>query len=90
MKKERIIYDTIHHISLMVLLAADQQSFFAFSITGIERPILRNDTLLLGKKHFTLNGHGIDTNYNLTPLPAYQEFWHSWRSFNPGTFKQSD
>jgi len=90
LKKERIIYDTLHNTSLMVLLASDQQSFFAFSITGIEKPILRNDTLLLGKKHFTLNGHGIDTNYNLTPLPAYQEFWHSWRSFNPGTFKQSD
>jgi hypothetical protein len=21
----------------------------------------------------------------LTPIAAYQEFWHSWRSFHPGT-----
>ncbi|HRG81813.1 MAG TPA: DUF3179 domain-containing (seleno)protein [Chitinophagaceae bacterium] len=87
LKTEKIIYDQLSNTPLLLVLADDQKSFFAFSIAGIEKPILRNDTLLSGNKHFTLNGHGIDTNYNLTPLPAYQEFWHSWRSFNPGTIK---
>ena len=43
------------------------------------------DTLLLNKSHFRINGVGIDTGFSLQPLPAYQEFWHSWRTFNAGT-----
>ncbi len=25
--------------------------------------------------------------YFIMPMPAYQEFWHSWRTFNPDTKK---
>jgi Protein of unknown function (DUF3179) len=85
LKTEKIIYDQLNNTPLLLVLAADQKSFFAFSIAGIEKPILRNDTLLSGNKHFTINGKGIDTSYNLIPIPAYQEFWHSWKTFNPGT-----
>jgi hypothetical protein len=70
----------------LLVLAKDDKSFFAF-----ERPsenalfTLHNDTLILNNNHYTLNGRGVDTAFNLKPLPAYQEFWHSWKTFNPGT-----
>jgi hypothetical protein len=32
-----------------------------------------------------MDGKGIDTAFSLKPLYASQEFWHSWRTFNPGT-----
>jgi hypothetical protein len=70
------------------VLAADEKSFFAF-----ERPELStsftlvNDTLSSGARHFMIDGKGIDTAFSLKPIPAYQEFWHSWRTFNPGTKK---
>jgi hypothetical protein len=87
LKAERIIYDKLDNISLILVLAADDKSFFAFETPGIEKMIVKNDTLLLGTKHFAMNGKGIDTAFNLAPLPAYQEFWHSWLSFNPDTKK---
>ncbi|MCX6316380.1 MAG: DUF3179 domain-containing (seleno)protein [Bacteroidetes bacterium] len=85
LKREKIIYDQLNSTPLILVLANDNTSFFALSIAGIEKPVLKNDTLIAGNKHFTIHGKGLDTNFNLVPIAAYQEFWHSWRTFNPGT-----
>jgi len=86
LKKERIIHDSINNTSLAVVLAADNSSFFAFDLPAPgESLLLKNDTLLLYNKHFRIDGKGIDTSYSLKPLQAYQEFWHSWQTFNPDT-----
>jgi hypothetical protein len=87
LKKERIIQDKIDNVSLLLVVAKDNKSFFAF-----ERPVdakffLTNDTLVYNNRHFRIDGKGIDTSFSLKTLPAYQEFWHSWRTFNPGTKK---
>jgi Protein of unknown function (DUF3179) len=88
LEKERLIQDKIGNTPLVLILATDNKSFFAF-----ERPqesslfTLNNDTLMLNDHHYRVDGKGIDTSYSLKPLPAYQEFWHSWRTFNPGTTK---
>ena len=88
LKEQRIIQDKVGSIPVVVILAADDKSFFAF-----ERPTenstfsFSKDTLTLNDRHFRLNGSGIDTTLSLKPLPAYQEFWHSWRTFNPETTK---
>ena len=86
LKKERIIHDKLDTTSLAVVLASDNRSFFAFELpsTGVKL-LLINDTLLLNNKHFRIDGKGIDTAYSLKPLQAYQEFWHSWQTFNPDT-----
>jgi len=86
LKKERIINDKIDNNSIAVVLAKDNKSFFAFE-TANQQLNLSNDILLLGNKHFTLNGKGIDTTYSLKPIFATQEFWHSWLTFNPQTKK---
>jgi len=86
--EQRIIQDKAGATPVVVVLAADDRSFFAF-----ERPsenstfTFSKDTLILNDRHFRLNGTGIDTTLSLKPLPAYQEFWHSWRTFNPTTTK---
>ncbi len=82
---ERIIYDNLNNTPLVLVLAKDDKSFFAFEIPGNKKLVLQNDTLLLGNKHFTINGKGIDTALSLKPVFASQEFWHSWRTFNPET-----
>lgn len=86
LKAKRLIADNIGKTPILLVLAEDNNSFFAF-----ERPdygnafFLHRDTLLYTKHLFAINGKGIDTAYSLKPLPAYQEFWHSWRTFNPDT-----
>ena len=88
LKKERIIQDKIENTSVLLVLGTDDKSFFAF-----ERPdenaqfSLKNDTILFNNRSLRIDGKGIDTSFSLKPLPAYQEFWHSWRTFNPGTQK---
>ena len=86
LKKQRIIQNKMGNTPILLVLAKDEKSFFAF-----ERPNekslfqLSNDTLLLNKHHYKINGIGIDTAFSLKQLPAYQEFWHSWKFFNKDT-----
>jgi len=86
LKKEKLILDKIGSTSVLIVLSKNDKSFFAF-----ERPNdnsifnLSGDTLLFDSHKYRIDGKGIDTSFSLKPLPASQEFWHSWRTFNPGT-----
>lgn len=81
--KNRIIIDTAFNPSVMVVLGQDNKSFFAFEgINASGVPTLKNDTLIYQQYRYRINGQGIDTVAQLKKLPAYQEFWHSWRTFN--------
>jgi len=87
-KNERVINDKIANTPVLIVLSDDNKSFFAF-----ERPDayssfrLENDIIACGNHHFRIDGKGIDTSFSLKPLQASQEFWHSWRTFNPNTTK---
>lgn len=84
LKESRIIHETLNQLPVLLILSKDHRSFFAF-----ERPAedaiftISNDTILLNGRKYQINGKGIDTNFNLKPIPAYQEFWHSWKTFHP-------
>ncbi len=82
-KESRIIHDTLNHLPVLVILSKDQISFFAFELPADDAIFtISNDTILLNGKKYQINGKGIDTNFNLKPIQAYQEFWHSWKSFH--------
>ncbi|MDP4264789.1 MAG: DUF3179 domain-containing (seleno)protein [Bacteroidota bacterium] len=88
LKKERLIHDKAANTPLLLALAPGDKSFFAFERPGNDaRFSLSHDTLVYNNRHFRIDGKGIDTSFSLKPLPAFQEFWHSWRTFNPGTEK---
>jgi len=46
---------------------------------------LRNDTLIANDKHYSFSGRDFATSQQLKKVNAYQEFWHSWRTFHPQT-----
>jgi hypothetical protein len=86
LKKEKIIQDKVDTTFLLLAVTKDNKSFFAFERPAADASFsLTNDTLLYNNRHFRIDGKGIDTSFSLKTLPAYQEFWHSWRTFNPGT-----
>ena len=88
LKTERIIHDKIDNTPILLVLATDNKSFFAFERPDVNsRFSLTNDTIIYNSRRFRIDGRGIDTSFSLKPLPAYQEFWHSWQTFNPGTKK---
>ena len=86
LKKEKLIQDKIGSTPVLIVLSKNEKSFFAF-----ERPSensifnLNGDTLVFDNHKYRIDGKGIDTSFSLKPLPASQEFWHSWQTFNPGT-----
>ena len=84
LKRERAVNDSLGGTPVLLALARDGVSFVAF-----ERPdagarfALRGDSLVAGAVAYALDGHGAAGS--LPPLFASQEFWHSWREFNPET-----
>lgn len=91
LKRERVINGQVGNQPVLLVLAGDDKSFFAY-----ERPInvakfsIKNDTLSLDNQRFTLNGNLVNTTEkgsSLKRIKAYQEFWHSWQTFHPATKK---
>ncbi|MEO8193707.1 MAG: DUF3179 domain-containing (seleno)protein [Gemmatimonadales bacterium] len=83
-RRERLINDEVGGVSVVLVLADDTASFFAFvRPDALTRFSLRRDSLIGGGRAYALSGRG--QSGALTPLNASQEFWHSWRTFQPRT-----
>lgn len=87
LKREQVINDRVGEQPVVIALASDTLSFFAF-----ERPsedavfTLRNDTLFGMGNAWNLLGNTLaGTAPPLKRVTAYQEFWHSWSTFHPFT-----
>ncbi len=88
LKTKRIIHDKLGGKDIVVVLAKDNKSFFAFENADAANSFsIHNDTLLQNNIQYRINGKAIAGSASLKPLPAYQEFWHSWQTFNPATKK---
>lgn len=89
LKKERIINSEVGNIPVILAMASDEKSFFAFKNDNKNDSFsIRNDTLFQGNLAYNFSGKGLALNdKNLKPVNAYQEFWHSWKTFHPATEK---
>ena len=87
--RERIIHDQLGDTRILLVLAEDQRSFAAFERAGESGEFsLQGDILNLDGKTYDLDGRNMeDPAERLRPVNAYQEFWHSWRTFHPGTLR---
>ena len=95
LQKMRVINDTLHGIPLLVVAAPDSISFYSYS------RIVKSDTLIFTlsadgqsmidaktNSRWSWTGKCLDgalKNSPLSPVQAYQEYWHSWRTFHPQT-----
>ena len=84
LRRERVINDSVGGVPIVLALGPDSVSYFAF-----QRPdastlfALRGDSLVTPQAAYALNGKGAAGS--LAPINASQEFWHSWRTFQPNT-----
>lgn len=85
--KERIINEEIGYQPIVLVLAKDNKSFFAFERPSKEiKFLIDGDTLKIDSQRFNLKGESFDSGETkLKKIKAYQEFWHSWQTFNPDT-----
>ena len=86
LRREYVVNDVLGGKPIVVALASDKSSFFAFvrpsSTTSFA---VRHDSLVAGATAYAFSGRG--ANGTLEPVNASQEFWHSWRTFQPATMK---
>ena len=86
--KQRVINDRIGSTPVAVVVAADNKSFFAFQKEVGQEFTIRNDTLYAQNTAYNLLGKPIKGAVtDLKRMNAYQEFWHSWRTFHPETLQ---
>ena len=84
LRHDRIIHDDVGGVPIVIVLARDTTSFFAFERPNAETLFsLRGDSLVTASRAYALTGRG--ASGQLKPLRASQEFWHSWRTFQPAT-----
>jgi hypothetical protein len=84
--RESAINDSLGGSPIVVVVARDRRSFFAFERPSSAPFVLRGDSLVdSAGAAYALSGRG--AGGALVPLKASQEFWHSWRSFQPTTLR---
>jgi Protein of unknown function (DUF3179) len=84
LRRERVVNDVVGGVPIVLALGPDSVSFFAFQRPdSVNRFTLRGDSLVGVSGAYALNGRG--PAGVLVPVNASQEFWHSWREFQPGT-----
>ncbi|HMG92770.1 MAG TPA: DUF3179 domain-containing (seleno)protein [Chryseolinea sp.] len=87
LKQKRIVNDVVGGQPIVIAVAEDNQSFAAFErFNATDTFTFRNDTLCLKEKRYNFSGRDLTTlSDRLRMVKAYQEFWHSWRTFHPNT-----
>ena len=91
--QKRIIYDTVEKHHIIIVLEKDGKSFHAFkseSPFGKLDLVLKDNQLIDSQSDavWDMDGKCISGKYQGSSLPkiqAYQEFWHSWKTFQPNT-----
>jgi hypothetical protein len=84
LKKENIINDIIGHTPIVLALADDGQSFAAFERPTDDFFTIRHDTLFSNGRTYSFSGIDLEIpSQHLKKVQAYQQFWHSWRTFYP-------
>jgi hypothetical protein len=84
LRREGAVNDVLGGKPIVVALAADRASFCAFVRPSLAtRFVVRGDSLVAGPTAYAFSGQG--ANGVLEPVSASQEFWHSWKTFQPAT-----
>jgi hypothetical protein len=84
LRRESVVNDVLGGKPIVLALASDKASFFAFARPSAAASFtVRNDSLVTGRTAYAFSGQG--ATGTLEPVYASQEFWHSWRTFQPTT-----
>jgi uncharacterized protein DUF3179 len=91
---KKMLQDSLAEVALLVTLESDTATFHVFdrSVNGRTLTFMRSGDRLTDNNmsSWTFSGlctDGVTKGQKLKELQAYQEFWHSWRTFHPGTLR---
>ncbi len=83
LKEKGIINDQVGDTPILLALAKDGKSFMAFERPNGKKFSLKNDTLSTSTDRYNWLGKSLNPSTpDLKNVAAYQEFWHSWKTFH--------
>lgn len=87
LKQSGSIRDRLGETEILILLSADSQSFVVYELPQpIQRYQWKENILLLDSIAYSFTGKSSNPAFrDLKRIQAYQEFWHSWRTFKPNS-----
>jgi len=92
--KRRLLNDDVNHIPLLLAIEGDSLTYHAFNRTvggkALHFGLDSSGTLTDHETASTWDWDGLATAGRLTgsrldKIQSYQEYWHSWKHFHPGT-----
>jgi len=85
----RVVTAQVEGKEIVVILAEDRFSFSAFEAdVPVKTAAMASDSLVLNNIPYDFTGKALaGPPVTLKRMRAYQEFWHSWRTFHPGTIR---
>lgn len=84
LRRERVVNDEVGGTPIVLAMADDNENYYCFERPDAQtRFSLRGDSLVAAGRAYALSGVG--PSGSLKSINASQEFWHSWRTFQPGT-----
>lgn len=97
LKGQMLLNDTLNSLPVLLMMEKDMMSFHAWN-RKVNNEVLhfgKPDSLDLFYDSLTNSAWNYDgvcvsgplSGNKLSKIPAYQEFWHSWQKFHPGTTK---
>jgi hypothetical protein len=88
-QKQWLLHDQIGGKPIVLAMLQDSNSFVVLQRTDVAQQFnLQNDTLVNGQLRYSFLGKSLQQGEpDLQRVRAYQEYWHSWRTFHPLTEK---
>jgi hypothetical protein len=84
--KQKLIQYPAGGKMVLLALAKDGKSFYAYTVGKNNQALrLSGDTIWSGEYPFSIAGKALYDTTDLQKISAYQEFWHSWKTFHPDT-----
>ena len=87
LQKEHVICDMIEGTPIAIILSQDSSSFVVLErINPLQQIVLAHDTIRSQDNTYDFDGRSLTESGNdLKRIEAYQEYWHSWKTFHPLT-----
>lgn len=91
LKGKGVINDIVDNKPISIVISNDKNSFIAFERIDNNPITISNDTLNYNAQKYDFAGRNLSkSGASLNMIKSYQEFWHSWKTFNPNTLVYKD
>ncbi|HRG33436.1 MAG: DUF3179 domain-containing protein [Saprospiraceae bacterium] len=92
--KKGILRDEFNNMPIILIYSPVSKNFAAYKVNNIDNHFeFTKDTINTNIHRYDFFGKCLDsTGQDLTAIQSYQEYWHSWKTFQPNTdiFIQKD